>query len=125
MTKEERLLLVNEGFTLDQKIKQDERRLEEIKEKLAAEADGKDVAFEGTDCSASIAFYPSMCRQLAIGDEAEARKIAGGFFDKLFCRAPIAKFKDVASALLGDNAKKLIKLLSGPKSARISFKKAS
>jgi hypothetical protein len=122
MSKSEITKLVTEGFVLDQEIKQREERLSDIKGLLATAANDVDSEFPGEKCKATIGFHPSMIQTLPADKETKAKEIAGTFFNKLFCRRPIAKFKDVAAAVLGDKAEKLIELLSGPKSARVSFK---
>jgi hypothetical protein len=122
MSKAEIEKLVTEGFVLDREIKERSKRLDEIKEVLATRANGNDLKMEGAGCLAAIYFNPSLDRTLKGEKEARAKEIAGSFFNKLFCRAPIAKFKDVATALLGEKAGELVELLSGEKSARVTFK---
>lgn len=125
MTKAELEKLVTEGFVLDREIKERSKRLDELKEILAGAANGREVSFAGAGCEVKIYWNPSLDRTLKAEKEAQAKEIAGSFFNKLFCRAPIAKFKDVATALLGEKAGELVELLSGEKSARVMFKETA
>lgn len=126
MTVEERKALVSEGFACHARIAKDSDRLEEIKDLLTSAASGKDVEFHGTGNEiAAISFHPQLARKLDPDKEPKAQEICGGFYEKLFQRAPIKDFSKVATALLSkENLMKLLKLLSGPPSPRVSFRKA-
>lgn len=124
MTKTKIQELVDEGCALDQEIKPKEKRLKEIRELLAEESKGNPCEMAGTDCKASITFAARIEGALYPEKEAEAKELAGSFFNKLFCRRPIEDFAKVAVALLPmETSTKLIKLLMGAPGPRISFKK--
>lgn len=123
MNKAELSKLVSEGFELDQVIKAKSKRLEEIKETLANAADGQVLEFAGDGCKATVNYSARLYGRV---DEAllpRCKKLAGDYFDKLFCFAPIDKFKDVAKAIMGaSKADELARLLTGLPAPRVSFK---
>src|SRR5262245_24148072 len=123
MTKAELSNLVNEGFRLDQEIKDRQTRLEEIKETITAAAGGNVQEFPGEGCKATVNYSARVFSKVPIDDLPKCKKMAGEYFEKLFCSAPIDKFGDVAKALLGEKAEALIKLLTGVPSPRVGFKK--
>jgi hypothetical protein len=123
MTKAEKEALVKEGFDLDVEIKTKEKRLGEIKDILIAQAGGQVVEIPGEGCKAVVNYSARIASRVDPDLEPKVKKLAGTFFDKLFCKAPIDKFRDVAKALLGEKAEELTALLSGVPAPRVSFRK--
>jgi hypothetical protein len=102
MTKEELRGLVTEGYRLNQEIKALEEKLDAIKQVLITRADGNVIELLGEGCKASVNYSARIDSKVAPEKLPKCKKLAGDFFDKLFCSAPIDKFRDVAKALLGD-----------------------
>lgn len=126
MTKVEIQKMVEEGFRLDQEIKElnpKVKRLEAIKEVLKGLADGREIDLPAKGCVAAITQPAMPVRKVAEEDVPRVKELAGRFFGKLFGYAPVGKFADVAGALLGDQAEELVKVVC-PKSARVSFREA-
>lgn len=124
MNKAELSRLVDEGFALDQEIKALEKRLGEIKEVIVTAANGNVVEFEGEGCKATVNYSARMFARVEEGQLPKCRKLAGEYFEKLFCFAPIEKFGDVARALLGGKGQELVTLLTGLPGPRVSFRKS-
>lgn len=123
MKKEEIRKLVDEGFTLDRQIKELSKRYDEIKEALALEARGNVAEFGGSDCKAVVNFASRLDSRVAVEAMPKVRKLAGEYFEKLFCWSPIEKFRDVAKALLGpEKGEEMVKELSGAPGPRVSFR---
>ena len=123
MTKAELQGLVQEGFSLAEQIKALEAKLDGIKEVIVAHANGNVLEIQAEGCKATVNYSARIVSRVDAGDLAKVKKVSGDYFEKLFCYAPVDKFRDVAKALLGDAAEKLTGLLSGVPAPRVSFRK--
>lgn len=126
MTKAEIQKLVEEGYRLNEEIKElnpKVKRLEAIKEVLKAHADGREIDLPGKGCVAEVTQPAMPVRKIAEEDLPRVKELAGRFFGRLFGHVPVSGFANVAGALLGDQAEDLVKVVC-PKSPRVSFKGA-
>ena len=123
LTEDQVLGLVNAGFLLSREIKDLEEKLEMVKARLVLEADGSELEVFGTGCKCSVGYSARLASALTEKTEAKARRFAGEFFGKLFGFSPVAKFRDVAAALLGTKAGgELVAMLEGEPGARVTFR---
>ena len=133
--------LVTEAVSLDREIAAKTERLKVLKADLVSEAGTRPDEYTGTaggghswlaegadGCVARVTFPAPKLKATIAGDSSaieKVRKLAGSAFARLFNQVPaykpVAGFRDEAEALLGKDARKLIKACETNSSPTVSF----
>lgn len=141
MTKEKLQTIVTTAIAVDQKIAELTETLKDLKADLVAEAesrteeqtvtDGGGRSWTAQDAAGNIArvTFPGPAIKASISGEGKGierlREASGAFFTRLFVQAPkyipAPNFRDEAAALLGRDARKLIRLCETKSAPRVSF----
>jgi len=141
MTKDTLQALVATAIAIDQEIADLNEKLKELKAELVAEAkdrkeeqtvtEGGGRSWTAQDAAGNVArvTFPGKAIKGSISGEGKTidriRTAAGALFPRLFKQAPqyipVEKFRDEATALLGRNASKLIRLCESKSATRVSF----
>jgi hypothetical protein len=141
MTEQKLADLVTELVALDQDIRALEAKLSDGKARLVAEASSREEEHIQTDgggwswartgldgCIARVSFPAPTLKTKVDGEGKTIEKVraaAGRFFDRLFAPTiayrPVADFRNQAAALIGPDARKLIKLCESESKPRVSF----
>lgn len=117
--------LVTEALILDARIKSDSDRLAAIRAELVTAAAGVDTKFPATETHGATVVHPAP-RLIKVETKdllSHVKEIAGKNFPKLFWPiwAQRKGFREIAAALLGKDAPKLIRLVEAPSSPRVTF----
>lgn len=133
--------LITEAVSLDREIAEKTERLKALKADLVTEAGtredehtataggGRSWIAEGADGCVARVTFPAPKLKASIAGEGSAiekvRKLSGRFFGLLFYQVPayklIANFREEAEAMLGKDARKLIRACESNSSPTVSF----